>query len=852
MDLAALSDDVVPGRLKDELAGNFDPSQETYEEYLQRINLERPFNMAEGGQLVAPSVDGSRPGYADDTVRRGPKKKPITSYPLDVQKLIKDYGIKKYNKLNKDKQWRVRGGDKNVGTGSGRVLGDPVTIDGKEYKKVLEGPDKGKYVIKEGTNNPRQFVKKSEIRKTVKANTEKGKQNLQDMYRDRTRLNTLSTKNRNNWIKDWIKNNINKYGVREFDNFQTDLLNNFNKELKNNPKKYPEWMGTVRVSDNLPVIGDIYGKNTIEIDGIKFPRYEKVGERTQKHAYKKLFFKNKLKDKDFRAKVNSYLDWNLTRKFEGGAGSMSKTAALDYGKLAKGFDDDLIYFMGEVLNEKALNPGGGQTGIHDIFKKSIGKKADAYFKKHQGSWARWTNNFYDVAKLAGLDQSQAKALLQKQINDTQKIMKIYNVKKLPWEFMVAQDHIMGLAEAKALGDPKIAAQTLKNLIASTKEQNRYLGQQGFSTKRKALINEFKKAPPNARGPIIEKLNTLSEEFVPGRLKYDVRKDGSLKITNLQPETTLKAKASAYEGITKTFPKNVQKLFTSSMQADLSPRSIAQLSKIHGCGKKQEGGSIMSCLQGKFNANPEKFLQKSAPLAKDNMNLFKWFKNGRKIARGTGIALAWEAAFAPIIAGWGALEGQSGERILNDIAYGIPFIGETEKEEWMKYAGGNELAYKMKQMGELEEQELPYLDQQLEKARKQSAPTREKMPNYVSPKEQYILDDIKEKELKLQGLYNTPEFWEGPAGSYYNESAIQKAYDLEQKTTAQIAADTAKRKKDTFDKLREMKIIADKNWQSQSSYAGGGIASIRRPNAIPPKSGPTPQGLPSMYNRVKRI
>ena len=35
-------------------------------------------------------------------------------------------------------------------------------------------------------------------------------------------------------------------------------------------------------------------------------------------------------------------------------------------------------------------------------------------------------------------------------------------------------------------------------------------------------------------------------------------------------------------------------------------------------------------------------------------------------------------------------------------------------------------------------------------------------------------------------------------------------------------------------------------------AGGGIASIRRPNAIPPESGPTPQGLPSMYNRVRRI
>ena len=63
MDQAALVDELEPGALKDEMKGNFDPSQETHEEYLRRINLERPFNMAQGGQLVAPSVDGSRPGY---------------------------------------------------------------------------------------------------------------------------------------------------------------------------------------------------------------------------------------------------------------------------------------------------------------------------------------------------------------------------------------------------------------------------------------------------------------------------------------------------------------------------------------------------------------------------------------------------------------------------------------------------------------------------------------------------------------------------------------------------------------------------------------------------------------------
>jgi hypothetical protein len=38
------------------------------------------------------------------------------------------------------------------------------------------------------------------------------------------------------------------------------------------------------------------------------------------------------------------------------------------------------------------------------------------------------------------------------------------------------------------------------------------------------------------------------------------------------------------------------------------------------------------------------------------------------------------------------------------------------------------------------------------------------------------------------------------------------------------------------------------------YAGGGIAGIRRPHAIPPKSGPMPQGggLSSQFNRVRKV
>ena len=48
--VADLVDDLEPGSLKDELLKDFDPSQETHEEYLQRKNLDRPFNAQDGGR----------------------------------------------------------------------------------------------------------------------------------------------------------------------------------------------------------------------------------------------------------------------------------------------------------------------------------------------------------------------------------------------------------------------------------------------------------------------------------------------------------------------------------------------------------------------------------------------------------------------------------------------------------------------------------------------------------------------------------------------------------------------------------------------------------------------------------
>jgi hypothetical protein len=53
----------------------------------------------------------------------------------------------------------------------------------------------------------------------------------------------------------------------------------------------------------------------------------------------------------------------------------------------------------------------------------------------------------------------------------------------------------------------------------------------------------------------------------------------------------------------------------------------------------------------------------------------------------------------------------------------------------------------------------------------------------------------------------------------------------------------------FQEQEAMQRIADAG--GVANLAGGGIAEIRRPNSIPPESGPTPQGLLSVKNNVKR-
>ena len=88
MDQASLKDDLEPGPLKDEMLGKFNPDQETYEEYLQRINLERPFNMNQGGRIGF--WKGGKPLYKNVPDQPHIKQHPVSKKYLVTRSVRRD------------------------------------------------------------------------------------------------------------------------------------------------------------------------------------------------------------------------------------------------------------------------------------------------------------------------------------------------------------------------------------------------------------------------------------------------------------------------------------------------------------------------------------------------------------------------------------------------------------------------------------------------------------------------------------------------------------------------------------------------------------------------------------------
>jgi len=451
-DQASLADDLEPGALKDELLKDFDPSQETYEEYLQRKSLERPFNMAQGGsagQLVTPSVDGSRPGY-------GGKRYEDTKHGSRVKY---DTKLKKYVK---------------------RVT---QTVDGKKKYNV--------YTKQKTNENIKQFLERT---------AEKGKSQISKAKIARDKINLEQRMYTNNWTKNWLDQNLEKYGVRKFEKMLKDLSNDWQKHVPKIkiPKGASAWTTDVLKLPNITTsrgLESAVSKRPFTYEGFRFyTNLEGTDDliSRSKSQWKKAFFKNKIRTiPGLEKKIKTYFDFVNTP----GVGTKKTMAFKEFA------DKNVLYILS---NEDS---GLVKASRYELFNsfKSLAKPYNDFTIKINKSEI-WKQNANLIEKKLGLKKNSIKNNLTAEGN---KIKKLFNLKGVPPGLEYSVEHGQGISAAAKTGNVEIMKRAVNDLIGTTRKHNTQLGFHGFEANRNALIREITEGR-NVKANI-KSLNTLAKD-----------------------------------------------------------------------------------------------------------------------------------------------------------------------------------------------------------------------------------------------------------------------------------------------------------------------------------------------------
>ena len=154
---APLANELAPGAVSDELLKGFDPSQETHEEYLQRINLERPFNAAQGGRI----------GFNDGRSVTDPDR--IKALNEETVRLTKGR-FKTYDSLPKERSLRMS----IAKSATARQKGTPIGKGSPGVPKPV-GPGTARPDFVSPMKDPKALAKRIETNKNLFQKTEFGK-----------------------------------------------------------------------------------------------------------------------------------------------------------------------------------------------------------------------------------------------------------------------------------------------------------------------------------------------------------------------------------------------------------------------------------------------------------------------------------------------------------------------------------------------------------------------------------------------------------------------------------------------------------------------------------------------------
>ena len=672
-----------------ELMDLFDDEQVTTADKIDRpqSSLDREafddFNkrnpMMDGGMLVQPSADGSRPGYAD--------QKPLTKRE---QNILNNYlKARKNMKLGAPKDMTSLKSKVRVGT----IDNDTIKNMNEKFRYEYEnqrlrydtklkrwektaGRDQTNYIQKKGET-------KSEFLKRVANITSRSTKIA------RKKQDTATIKARtyiDNWTKNWLDNNLEKYGVRDFDNMTADLKKDWQKNVKT-LKMDKGFLQSWSTKSGLPNVtadkGIKYGLEPFNYNGTPFYTSVEV-TKAPLSQWRGLFFKNKIDSSpQFKQKILDYFNFINTNK----RGLYMQEGGQTIKAYKDIVDKDVLYLLSPDANLLSSAKYSLFNSIDDEFSEAY----NTYTAKVNRS-EQWKKSAALIEKTLGLKPNYIKNSMKQ---EQKAIAKLFDLKQLPEELRYTLEHAQGVSAAAATGNKEIMQRAVDDLIGTTIKQNKALGFGGFEQTRNALIRDI-----TAGVNVKDNLNSLNQLTANAYKDFGIKdkvyslQDGQLTSKNISPATTREERFAQYF-------KEIDKTKEGSAAIKKRYGTLENLLAKIGCpGKGKVAAASGGRIQFQDGLSPEVCMTEGAKVIKekriDSPAQKANFNKMMKIASvGKNMALLKDVLGPYGLAGDVLLEGMIA--VNKTLTGGTPFK-ESWQDSWLSNIAGGAYDEKGEKLG----------------------------------------------------------------------------------------------------------------------------------------------------------
>ena len=434
-------------------------------------------------------------------------------------------------------------------------------------------------------------------------------------------------KNIDTWSDNWLKTNVGKYKPREVDKFLSKFKEAWKSEIK--AKNYKDIANFKLIDKNgFPQLSVKEGSpRDFNFEGFK------IDGNTNRSdiSFRKGFFKNKLKDKAFKSKLDEYFDFILRNK-RGEANQIKKIVRPEGIK-------DVVYL---------LSPDSGVTGVAQtsLFKgisPALGATFQDYIAKKNNAIANNNINLKLMAKKLGKPEN---FFINQMKNEGKALKKLFDVKQLPDELKLGYsiEHTQGLAAAMKTNNKDIIRAASKDLAGISLKRNMDLGFfSGFERNRGNYIQQIQEGLKKniSVDKTIKDLNKMvSSEYKDlsgNKTPYSIV-DNKLQVSPISKATTQEQRFGQYFNELANNPKTSQNLLqqintnpelTKFVQEGADPILTSLRSNVIKLAKNNtdnfcnilsmrradggrmgfaKGGSCATQVAQKFDEDPVKFAQ----------------------------------------------------------------------------------------------------------------------------------------------------------------------------------------------------------------------------------------------------